>query len=61
MFAVQPLQMSFEKINDYIEKLERDFNDLQQKEKSTVDILINSEQMLKKLIRKVSHKALYLI
>ncbi|CEG74983.1 hypothetical protein RMATCC62417_10101 [Rhizopus microsporus] len=34
MLAVQPLQMSFEEINDYIEKLERDFNDLQQKEKS---------------------------
>lgn len=44
MFAVQPLQMSFEKINDYIERLERDFNGLQQKEKSTVDILINSER-----------------
>jgi hypothetical protein len=29
------------------------------KEKSTVDILINSEQKLKKLLRKVSHKALY--
>ncbi|ORE05383.1 hypothetical protein BCV72DRAFT_336634 [Rhizopus microsporus var. microsporus] len=34
MFAVQPLQMSFEEINDYIEKLGRGFNDLQQKEKS---------------------------
>ncbi|ORE03992.1 hypothetical protein BCV72DRAFT_264225 [Rhizopus microsporus var. microsporus] len=61
MFAVQPLQMSFEKINDHIEKLERDFNDLQQKEKSMVDILINSEQKLKKLLHKVSYKALYMV
>lgn len=58
MFSLQTLDLSFDTIRQNLLNFERGYKDIEIKEKTEVDVLVNRETRLRHLVGKISHFAL---
>ncbi|KAG1436323.1 hypothetical protein G6F56_013606 [Rhizopus delemar] len=61
MISLQPLDMAFDSINEYVEVFEREYNEIELYERSTVGPFTKKELRLERLTFKVSHQELKMI
>lgn len=61
MSIVQPLDVSFDCLVDNLAYFERKYKEIESEEKHKIDVLVSDKARLKKLVDKVSQRALIAI